>query len=159
VILGEIDTLNGYDGLVAIFRARCDALGITGETVDHVGGLASGHTTKLLTAGHMKKFGPVSLNAILGVLALKLTVSVDEEQLARIAPRLVPATYRRWSAGKAVPAKRRRPKTSYPFGKNPALARLMRLRQILTTSPRQRRRAARHAAQVRWSRVDAGDHG
>jgi hypothetical protein len=155
-VLGEVTTLNGYAGLIDIFRARFDELGITGECSDHLGGLASGHTTKLLTKGHMKRFGPVTLGAILGVLGVKMVITVDQEQLAQISGRLTPAKFRRWhAADKAMPTKRRpakrRPAKTYYFG-NPVNARLARAKATLLMSPMQRRRAARHAALVRWRR-------
>jgi hypothetical protein len=151
-VLGEVTTLNGYAGLIDIFRARFDELGITGECSDHLGGLASGHTTKLLTKGHMKRFGPVTLGAILGVLGLKMVVTVDQEQLAQISGRLTPAKFRRWhdDADNAMPS-RKRPRKSYYFS-NPANARLARAKATLLMSPMQRRRAAKHAALVRWRR-------
>jgi hypothetical protein len=156
-VLGEVTSAGGYDALIGIFRARFDELGITGECSDHLGGLASGHTTKLLTKGHMKRFGPVTLGAILGVLGLKMVVTVDQEQLAQISGRLTPAKFRRWhaAADKAMPTKRRpakrRPAKTYYFG-NPVNARLARAKATLLMSPMQRRRAARHAALVRWRR-------
>jgi hypothetical protein len=147
--LGEVTTLNGYAGLVDVFRRRFDELGITGECCDHVGGLASGHTTKLLTRDHMRKFGPVTLGAILGALAIKLIAVADEEQLAQIRARLTPARFRRWDANNGMRTGRKRARPTYYFS-NPENARLARLKGILLTTPGQRRRAARHAAQARW---------
>jgi hypothetical protein len=147
--LGEVTTLNGYAGLIEVFRRRFDELGITGETADHLGGIAAGHTTKLLTRDHLKKFGPVTLGAILGVLGMKLVAVVDEEALAQISRRLTPARFRRWDANNGMRTRRKRARPTYWFS-NPEHARLARLKGILLMSPAARRRAARHAAQARW---------
>jgi hypothetical protein len=148
--LGEVTTLNGYAGMIEIFRARFDELGITGETCDYLGGLAAGHTTKLLTKEHMKRFGPVTLGAILGVLGIKLIAVVDEEQLQQISSRLTPARFRRWDANNGMRTRRKRARPTYYFS-DPEHARLARLKGILLMSPARRRRSARHAAIMRWA--------
>jgi hypothetical protein len=151
-VLGEVTSRNGYAGLISIFRARFDELGITGETADYLGGLAAGHTTKLLTRDHMRRFGPVTLAPILGVLGIKLTATVDEEALAQISARLTPARFKRWNNAGAEMLARRRRKNPGSF-KNMGHGRVARAKQILLTTPMQRSRAARHAARARWRAV------
>ena len=148
--LGEVTTLNGYAGMIAIFRARFDELGITGETCDYLGGLAAGHTTKLLTRDHMKRFGPVTLGAILGVLGIKLVALVDEEALEQISKRLTPATFRRWDANAPMPTwKGKQNPGSF---KSLGHGRAARLKGLLLMTPAARRRSARHAALARWAK-------
>ncbi len=152
--LGEVTTLTGYAGLIAIFRQRFDELGITGETSDHLCGFAAGHTTKLftkVTREHMKRFGPVTLGPILGVLGIKLIAVVDEEALAQLAHRRTPATYRRWRTGAALLAhKIKRNPGSF---KNKGHGKQARAIQILTTSPARRRKLGRHAIRARWAKA------
>ena len=150
MILGEVTCRNGYDGLIAIFRARFDELGITGETADYLGGLSAGHTTKLLTKEHMRRFGPVTLAPILGVLGMKLIAVVDEEALAQISARLTPARFKRWNTNSGIRT-RKHPKMSYHFS-NPDNARAARQVAILRMTPAKRRRLAKRAIAIRWAK-------
>jgi hypothetical protein len=149
--LGEVTAAGGYNALIAIFRARFDEIGITGETSDYIGGLAAGHTTKLLTANHLKKFGPVTLGPILGVLGMKLIAVVDEEVLAQIRNRHTPAKFRRWHTTSGM-LPRKRAKKTYNFSdRDFALAASRRATVVMTAT--QRRRRAKHAAAVRWGLI------
>jgi hypothetical protein len=139
VALGEVTTLNGYDALIGIFQDRLAQIG------DRAG---------KLTADHMKKFGPLTLGPILGVLGIKLVAMVDQEQFEKISKRYTPATFRRWGASGAkyaIPA-RRRPKASYYFSR-PGAASSARAVRTARMSPAQRSRAARRAARSRWRAV------
>jgi hypothetical protein len=77
-----------YGDLLAALRARRDELQVTHEIIDAVTGLALGHTGKLLAVPPFKRLGRLSLEYILGGLALKLTLSEDPEQLERVRPML-----------------------------------------------------------------------
>jgi hypothetical protein len=48
-------------------------------------GIASGHANKVLGPVPVKALGRITLSALLGVLALKLVVVVDEQQAATSA--------------------------------------------------------------------------
>jgi hypothetical protein len=75
------------DELVALLRARKAALQISDVTIDELAGFQQGYVGKLLGVGRIKTLGAMSLSALLGVLALKLVVVVDEEQEARMKRR------------------------------------------------------------------------
>jgi hypothetical protein len=79
-----------YDDLLAVLRARMHELNITFDCLDHISGLQSNYSAKLLGARPVKTLGPVSLGAVLGSLALRITVSVDHEAEARLRHRWVP---------------------------------------------------------------------
>jgi hypothetical protein len=79
-----------YAALVAAIRQRMIDLEITFSELDHISGLQSGYSSKLICGPKTAKhFGPVSLGCVLSALALKLTVSVDHEQAARLQHRWV----------------------------------------------------------------------
>jgi hypothetical protein len=80
-----------YDDLIAALRARKDELDISFLELDFIGGLTSGHSSKLLAPvrPYMKCLGPVSLGLILGALGLRLLVVEDPEALARVRGRYV----------------------------------------------------------------------
>ena len=77
-----------YASLLDAFRARAAELGITRLENDQIGGLTSGHASKLLAPTPIKNVGSVSLGPLLGALALKLVVVEDEAMLARITGRI-----------------------------------------------------------------------
>jgi hypothetical protein len=80
--------VRSYAELVDVIRGRIIELRTTYEAVDAVGGLADRHTSKLLCGA--KNYGRVSLGATLGALGIALVVVQDDEQLAKVKPRLVP---------------------------------------------------------------------
>src|SRR5262245_9369487 len=84
--IAEVRTAND---LRAMFRARIVSLGITYETVDAIGGLASGHTAKLLAPEPQRRFGPMAIECLLGATGLKLVAVEDGEAMARVKARLV----------------------------------------------------------------------
>jgi hypothetical protein len=77
-----------YDGLVSALRQRAIDLNTPLEAIDHVAGVPTRYTTKLL--GRTKVLGPMSLGAMLGALALKLAVVPDDDALAKLRHRLPP---------------------------------------------------------------------
>lgn len=70
-----------HDELIDLLRARKDELGLSNQFVDQVGGIAAGHCDQLLGPSAHKSLGRHSINALLGVLAVKIALVVDEEQL------------------------------------------------------------------------------
>ena len=83
-------TCSDYAALLAAVRARMAETGITYATLDHIAGTSAGYAQKILGPRPVKTFGPVSMSLILGALALKVTLSVDEEAEERMRPRWVP---------------------------------------------------------------------
>jgi hypothetical protein len=84
--------IRSRDELLAVIRGRRDQLDIAHVTIDAISGVADGYTSKLLCDPPMKQFGPISLDAILGALALQIveiTIIEDAEQAAKIGHRWV----------------------------------------------------------------------
>ena len=80
-------TVSDYRGLVETCRARADELGISRLEIDRLGGLLAGYAGKLLGKDGLgprkKKMWPVSLQAMLGVLGLKILIIEDDAATAR----------------------------------------------------------------------------
>jgi transcriptional regulator with XRE-family HTH domain len=74
--------IKSYTELVAALVARRNALGVTQEVVNEVGGLAAGYVSKVECG--TKRLGKVTLALLLGALGLKLTLSEDPEALERV---------------------------------------------------------------------------
>jgi hypothetical protein len=91
-----------HDGLVAVLRARKDALQLSDKFVDQLAGLADGHTGKILGRTPVRTLGSASLTGLLGALGVKLIVVEDAEQSARIG--------RRWEKRTATHAGRPHPR-------------------------------------------------
>jgi hypothetical protein len=72
-------------GFVAAFKRRIRELSITFETVDHLSGLPSGYTAKVMCG--MKRPGPIAIQALCAALAIGFVPVVDEEQAARVKDR------------------------------------------------------------------------
>ena len=75
-------------GFVEAFRRRIRELGITLETVDHLAGLPSNYTAKVLCG--MKRPGPIAIQALCAALAIGFVPVVDEDQAARVRDRWAP---------------------------------------------------------------------
>ena len=78
------------DDLRAILRARFAALGVSFETVDHVAGLPTRYTAKVIGFQATRSFGQISLDALLGAAGIMLIAVEDAEALDRVRARLVP---------------------------------------------------------------------
>jgi hypothetical protein len=81
-------TISDYSSLLQALRRRVSDLGTSMNSVDHLAGLTPFHVGKLLTG--MRGFGPVSFDAVLGALALRVVLVEDTGQLAKIRHRLAP---------------------------------------------------------------------
>jgi hypothetical protein len=76
--------------LCEAFRRRIIELDVSLETVDHIAGLPTRYTAKIIGAQPTRKFGQMSFEALLGALGLMLLVVEDTEALARVRARLEP---------------------------------------------------------------------
>jgi hypothetical protein len=79
--------ISDYRGLIETCRQRADELGLSRLEIDRLGGLPAGYAGKLLGAdgasGRKKKMWPVSLEAMLGVLGLRVLLIEDDVATAR----------------------------------------------------------------------------
>jgi len=162
--LATITSTQGYTGLQQALRARWLALGIRGEDLDRMAGLAERYGARLLGPWPTKHMGTDSLGRIMDVLAVKLVLVEDTELLAEISRRLGvelqgrDVTSRNIAGGQnnantAMPTQRKRKRRRFlAFKGNPELARQLRNRAVLKQSARQRSRIARIAANARWSK-------
>jgi hypothetical protein len=80
--------IHSYDDLIAAIRARVIELQVAYLTVDHVGGLANGHFSKLMQP-RGKLFGRTSLALVLDALGVRLELHLDDEAFARVRKQLV----------------------------------------------------------------------
>jgi hypothetical protein len=84
----RIAVVSDLAGLHKAIREWVAELGVSRETIDHVGGLPDRHAAKLLAPTPLKHFGHVSLGLMLGATGLDLWVVVNDEKLNRIKGRL-----------------------------------------------------------------------
>src|SRR5262245_24218115 len=75
-------------GIVEVFRARIQELGLTYETVDALSGLPQNYCAKIMCG--MKRPGPIAIDALCGALAIGFVPVVDENQQALVRDRWVP---------------------------------------------------------------------
>ena len=145
----QLAIVNDYDGLIQALRARCAELAVTHEIIDDVSGMQAGYSSKLLAPVPIRQLGKISLGPMLQCLGLRLTVEEDLEALQKIESRLTKRDRKKQGdAGRDLLATGKRRRARFPRG--PEFARLMRARQILNQSPKQRSRIARQAARARW---------
>jgi hypothetical protein len=90
----QIAVVRDYDSLVEAIRARVAELGITLGTLDHISGVQSGYSAKVLAPTRIKNLGGMSFGALLGALALQLVAVEDSAALGRVRGRLTPRKYR-----------------------------------------------------------------
>jgi hypothetical protein len=83
--LGVVTT---YADFCAVLRRRIIDLNVSLGSVEKLAGLQPHHLTKILRG--FRAFGPMSLDAALPALALKLVIMHDPEQMDRIRHRLPP---------------------------------------------------------------------
>ncbi len=90
--LGRV--IDSYRGLVETCRARADELAISRAEIDRVSGLPAGYAGRLLgRAGagpRGKKMWPISLEAMLGTLGLKILLIEDDAATARTLALRIP---------------------------------------------------------------------
>jgi hypothetical protein len=143
-----IATARNARELCDAFRARVDQLNISMETLDSIAGLPLRYSAKLLAPVPVKQFGPMSLDAMLGALGLRLAVFEDAEQMARVKDRMVERKRRdkpMHSNTVHIQISGRKLKRAQRKGG-------VNSRKNLT--PKERRKLARRAATARWARRD-----
>ena len=130
-------------------RARFAALGVSLETVDHIAGLPTRYTAKVIGLQPTRRFGQFNLDDLLGAAGIMLVAFEDTEALARVQGRLAPlqrvdcgVVSRRRIIIKFTPDFMR--KIGRLGGLKGGRARAEKL------SARRRREIARHAAIARW---------
>ena len=74
--------VSDYSELVHALRDRAIEMQISRLDLDEIGGLTSGHSSKLLSSKPAKIFGPISLGPMLEVLGLRV-VLVEDTGLTR----------------------------------------------------------------------------
>jgi hypothetical protein len=84
----RIAVVSDLAGLHRAIREWVAEMNVSRETIDHVGGLTSGHSSKLLAPTPLKRFGHVSLGLMLGACGLELWVIVNDEKLRQLGDRL-----------------------------------------------------------------------
>jgi hypothetical protein len=164
--LAVITSTQGYTGLQQALRARWLALGIRGQDLDSLAGLAERYGARLLGPWPTKHMGTDSLGRIMDVLAVKLVLVEDTQMLAEISRRLGreltgrDVTGGQNNAGLTMQAqpKRRRRRFS-AFRNNPEFARQVRSAQVLKQSGPARKRIARIAARARWGKAKVVNQG
>jgi hypothetical protein len=75
-----------HDELIAVLRERQVALQLSDQTLDAISGLTHGHVSKLLGPGRARGLSEISMNALVGALAVRLVIIEDVEQAARMKP-------------------------------------------------------------------------
>ena len=108
-MLEPLATVTNYVDLIVALRARCDALRISREALDHISGLQSGYAGKLLAMPRpqtsMRVLGRTSFDLMLPALGVKLVMVEDEAAMPRLRKRL--ADPRAELAGQIETAKHR----------------------------------------------------
>jgi hypothetical protein len=78
--------------LRALICEQRDAVDVSHETLDFISGLPNGYVSKLLAPHPIKNFGPESLRALLGALALRIVrieIAVDPQAAVKVSGRWV----------------------------------------------------------------------
>ncbi len=141
-----------FDDIRKIFRARCDELNVGRATIDKVGGLADGATSKLLAPVRDQEMGRISFPAMLGALGLAVVVVEDTEAIGKLRHRLAPRSAAHVNDADAKKLTRRRRRIANAWKGNSAWGRVMAARRQLVQSQYKRKQIARNAARARWEK-------
>jgi hypothetical protein len=76
--------------LLAVIRARRDALNISHETIDDLAGFPAGYTGKILAPVPLRGVGYMSLGAVMGALGIALVAIEDAAAASRVHQKWVP---------------------------------------------------------------------
>jgi hypothetical protein len=77
--------IGDYGSMVEVCRQRAEELEISRSEIDRLSGLPDGYSSKILGKGYRKpkRMWPIGLEAMLGVLGLKILLLEDEAATAR----------------------------------------------------------------------------
>lgn len=150
-VIAEVKADQGWKGLIEGFRLALDDLKITYEVASELGCLPDRYVEKLLSPNPTKSFGPMSFGALMWVSGIKILI-VPDDQVREILVRNPKFSERKAGPNRhnashrmrAMKRRRKRPHLTSEFGK------IGRAHQLLTTTPAQRKSAARKAAKARW---------
>jgi hypothetical protein len=150
-----VATAGNYLGLIAALRARIAELGISYATLDAIAGWTDTYATKLLAEEPQKYFGPMSFDAMLGSLGIKIALVEDPAKLEKVKKNrdFVPRQLALPTTGKhAYVVQRKTRENMREMSREAARARMEKI------PPRKRSALARKAAKARWRkpRVEAG---
>jgi hypothetical protein len=149
--IAVVTSQGGYAAFMLAFRKRADDLGLTRETIDAISGLQSGYASKLLAPVPIRAIGPETLGPLLGSLAMRIVLEIDEEMLAQLKPRMVKtARPRKHASAGMLPLKRLKPRGYWR--KSGVWSNVMNSRRALVLTPAKRSAIARKAARARWKR-------
>lgn len=79
--------IRDYDDLIAAIRAAKALRGLSDNFADELAGLTRGHIQKIVGPSRQKPLSPMTFNAILGTLAVKLVLVEDPEIASRMEAR------------------------------------------------------------------------
>jgi hypothetical protein len=130
-----------YASLVVALRRVRELRGISCETLDEIGGLSKGMSSKVLAPDGSRRLTVQSLKWILDGLACKCQIVSDDEALKQINGRMIARNPVMVRDGAVVVLLSR--KFLSKIGRKGALAR--------NAQRKRRKAAARHAARARWS--------
>jgi hypothetical protein len=135
-----IAEFSDYSSLVAALREARELRNISFDTLDHLGGLSKGHSSKILSPNGSRRVTLQSLQWLLGGLACKCLIVSDDDALRRINSRMIERDNKVVRGGAVHVVMSRRWLSE--IGRKGALA---------TNAQRIRRKeAARRAALARW---------
>jgi hypothetical protein len=161
-------TFRNQAELIEALREVVRLRGTTFAAVDEIGGLPSGYSAKILGPKPVKHLGRMSLEAVLGALAVQGALLHDDEQLARIDYRLhkrndigarqenstvtLHISRRFYRQISALAAKARKPGRHLK-----RIAKLGGQARARALPPERRKLIAREAAQARWNAYRIAD--
>jgi hypothetical protein len=75
-----IAVIRSYEDLIDALRAVKAMHGLSNTWCDEIGGLASGHTDKLLGPASAKKLSPMTMDVFFQMFAVEMEMRIDIEQ-------------------------------------------------------------------------------
>ena len=139
-----IAIVRSYADLRRAVADWCDHIGMTRAGLDTEAALADGHSSKLLSARAIKKFGNVTLGRVLAATGTVLVLAQDGDAAPAYAG----------DASEDASEQRKHWRTN----KGPAWGRRMAALRALKQSAAERSEIARKAAQARWQRRQIGSN-
>ena len=147
----QIAVVSDYLSLIAAFRRRIAELGITYESLDALAGWTESYASKLLASEPAKGLGPMSFDAILGAMAVKLVMVDDPEARTRIETRRAFIKRKIAPMRNPVPHEHVVRRDTHEFMRQMGIASGIARRQNMPL--RKRVAGARKAAKARWSKA------